>query len=109
MGLFDAFAGFGKLQEMQERLRKMQEELGKKTVEGSAGGGMVTAVANGKRELVSIAIKPEALASGDREMLEDLVVAAVNNALGKTNDLVREHITGLTGGLPIPGMDKLFG
>jgi DNA-binding YbaB/EbfC family protein len=91
-------------QQMQERLAKLQEEAGKKTVEASAGGGMVTVVANGKQEILSVKIDPEVFGGNDRAMLEDLLVAAVNEALRKSRDLVAEEMRNLTGGLQIPGL-----
>ena len=91
-------------QQMQEQLAKLQEEAGKKTVEASAGGGMVTVVANGKQEILSVKIDPEVLSGNDRAMLEDLLVAAVNEALRKARDLMAEEMKTLTGGLQIPGL-----
>jgi len=91
-------------QQMQERLAKLQEEAGKKTVEASAGGGMVTVVANGKQEILSVKIDPEVFSGNDRAMLEDLLVAAVNEALRKSRDIVAEEMKTLTGGLQIPGL-----
>jgi DNA-binding YbaB/EbfC family protein len=91
-------------QQMQERLAKLQEEAGKKTVEASAGGGMVTVVANGKQEILSVKIDPEVLGGNDRAMLEDLLVAVVNEALRKSRDVVAEEMKTLTGGLQIPGL-----
>ena len=91
-------------QQMQERLAKLQEEAGKKTVEASAGGGMVTVVANGKQEILSVKIDPEVMSGNDKEMIQDLVVAAVNEALRKSRDLMAEEMKALTGGLQIPGL-----
>ncbi len=91
-------------QQMQEQLAKLQEEAGKKTVEASAGGGMVTVVANGKQEILSVKIDPEVFSGNDRAMLEDLLVAAVNEALRKARDLMAEEMKTLTGGLQIPGL-----
>lgn len=105
------FGGMGNLgnimkqaQAMQERLAKLQAEVATKTVEASAGGGMVTVVANGGMEVVSIRIDPEVLRSNDAEMLQDLTVAAVNEALRKAKEMVAEEMKGVTGGLQIPGM-----
>jgi len=91
-------------QQMQERMAKLQEEAGKKTVEASAGGGMVTVVANGKQEILSVKIDPEVFSGNDRAMLEDLLLAAVNEALRKARDLMSEEMKTLTGGLQIPGL-----
>ena len=91
-------------QKMQAQIAKIQEELALKTVEASAGGGMVTVVANGKQEIVSIKIEPEAVDPQDVEMLQDLVVAAVNEALRKAQEMVAEEMSKVTGGLQIPGL-----
>ena len=93
-----------KAQQLQEKMAKMQEELGEKIVETSAGGGMVTVVANGKQEIVSIKIDPEVVDKEDIEMLEDLVLAAVNDALDQAKQMVSEEMTKLTGGVKIPGL-----
>lgn len=93
-----------KAQELQEKMAKLQEELGEKTVEASAGGGMVTVIANGKQEIVSIKIDPEVVDPDDVEMLEDLVLAAVNDALSQAKQMVSEEMTQLTGGVKIPGI-----
>ena len=93
-----------KAQQLQEKMAKMQEELGEKIVETSAGGGMVTVVANGKQEIVSIKIDPEVVDQEDIEMLEDLVLAAVNDALDQAKQMVSEEMTKLTGGIKIPGL-----
>lgn len=90
--------------ELQERMEKIREELKQKTVEASSGGGMVTAVANGAQEIVAIKIKKEAIDEDDLEMLEDLVVAAVNLALEKSKALNEEELSKITGGLKIPGL-----
>jgi DNA-binding YbaB/EbfC family protein len=93
-----------KAQQLQEKMAKLQEELSEKTVETSAGGGMVTVVANGKQELTSIRIDPEVVNPEDIEMLEDLVLAAVNDALFQAKQMVTEEMTKLTGGVNIPGL-----
>jgi len=95
---------FKKAQQLQEKMAKLQEELGEKTVETSAGGGMVTVVANGKQEIVSIKIDPEIVDQKDIEMLEDLVLAAVNEALSQAKELVNEEMTRFTGGIKLPGI-----
>lgn len=90
-------------QELQSKLAQLQEEAGKKTVEASAGGGMVTAVVNGKLQLLSIHIDPTVLAGGDRDMIQDLVVAAVNEGIRRAQQLMAEEMSRATGGLKIPG------
>ena len=93
-----------KAQELQEKMAKLQEELSEKTVETSAGGGMVTVIATGKQEIASIKIDPEVVNQEDVEMLEDLVLAAVNDALFQAKQMVTEEMTKLTGGVNIPGL-----
>lgn len=90
--------------QMQERLKKVQEEVGAKTVEASAGGGVVTVVANGKQEVVSIKIDPSVINSNDADMLQDLILAAVNEALRKSKDMMSEEMKQLTMGINIPGL-----
>jgi DNA-binding YbaB/EbfC family protein len=82
----------------------MQEEVAKKKVEATAGGGMVTVEANGKQELTAIKIDPEVVSKDDVQMLEDLVLAACNEALRKSRELVQQELGKLTGGLKIPGL-----
>jgi DNA-binding YbaB/EbfC family protein len=91
-------------QKLQSKIFKLQEEMAEKTVETSVGGGMITVVANGKQELVSIKIDPEVVDPDDVQMLEDLVVAGVNDALKKAQEMVSEQMTKLTGGFNIPGL-----
>ena len=99
-------------QQMQDRMEKVQAQLAEQTVEGSAGGGMVTAIANGKNELLRIKIDPEVVDPEDAEMLEDLVVAAVNQAMTKAQEMAASEMSkvtggmmqGLPGGLKLPGM-----
>jgi hypothetical protein len=90
-------------QELQSKLQNLQVEAEKKTVEASSGGGMVKAVVNGKLQVLSVKIEPSVIQSGDREMLEDLVVAAVNEAIRKAQQLMAEEMSKATGGLKIPG------
>ena len=92
------------VQKMQQEMERLQGELEEKTVESSAGGGVVTVVATGKKELKSISIKPEAVDPDDVEMLEDLILAAVNEALRKAEQMVAEEMSKITGGLNIPGL-----
>ena len=91
-------------QKMQAQIAKVQEELADKTVEASSGGGMVTVVVNGKQEVLSIKIEPEVIDAQDKEMLQDLVVAAVNEGLRKSQEMVAEEMKKITGGLQIPGL-----
>ncbi len=91
-------------QAMQEQMAKIQEEAAAKTVEGTAGGGMVTVTASGAMQIVSLRIDPEVLKSGDADMLQDLIVAAANDALRKARDMMTEEMKAITGGLRIPGM-----
>jgi len=92
------------MQKMQASIEKMQQELATQTVEGSAGGGMVKVVANGKQEIVSIKIDPEVVNPDEVEMLEELGLAAVNQAKENAEKLQMEGLSGLTGGLPLPGL-----
>jgi DNA-binding YbaB/EbfC family protein len=89
-------------QQMQERMKKLQEEAGGKTVEASSGGGMVTVVANGRQEVLSIKVDPSVVDPKDIEMLQDLVTAAVNEALRKSQDLMKEEMGKLTAGMGLP-------
>ena len=91
-------------QKMQEEMLKAQEELGEKTVEASVGGGVVSVVANGKKELVSVNIKPEAVDPDDVEMLQDLIVSAVNEAMRKADEMAANSMSKITGGMNIPGL-----
>jgi len=95
-------------QQFQARVAKLQEELGDRTVEASAGGGMVTVVANGRQEIVSIAIDPEVIDPEDREMLQDLVMAAVNDGLAKAKEMVNEEMGKLTKGMNLPNLPGLM-
>ncbi|MDD3840453.1 MAG: YbaB/EbfC family nucleoid-associated protein [Clostridia bacterium] len=91
-------------QKMQKQMLKMQQELEQKEVEATVGGGVVTVKANGKKEVVSIEIQPEAVDPEDVEMLEDLVIAAVNEALRKADEMVEQQMKKVTGGMNIPGL-----
>jgi len=91
-------------QKLQSQMLKMQEGLADKTVEAAAGGGMVKVVANGRQQVVSIQIEKEVVDPQDVEMLQDLILAAVNDALVKSQDMVAEEMSKLTGGLKIPGL-----
>lgn len=91
-------------QKMQQDMMKAQEELKNETVEATAGGGMVKVVANGQGDISSIEIKPEVVDPGDTEMLQDLVLVAVNEALEKAKALQEQKLKAATGGMGIPGM-----
>jgi len=112
-GMRGGFGGFGggnmnqmlkQVKKMQEQMLKAQEELANKTVEGSAGGGAVTVTANGHKKILSVVIKPEAVDPDDVEMLQDLVLTAVNDALEKADQLANQDLGKLTGGLNLPGL-----
>ncbi|CAD7769860.1 MAG: Nucleoid-associated protein [Candidatus Methanoperedenaceae archaeon GB50] len=89
---------------MQAKMAELQAELEQKTVESSAGGGMVKVIANGKQEILSITIDPEVVNAEDIEMLQDLILAAVNDALRKAQEMVAEEMSKITGGLKLPGL-----
>jgi DNA-binding YbaB/EbfC family protein len=91
-------------QKLQKKMMKLQEELAERTVETSAGGGMVKVVANGRQQIVSMEIEKEVVDPEDVEMLQDLVLAAVNDALQKSQEMVSGEMGKLTGGLSIPGL-----
>ncbi|MBL0699799.1 MAG: YbaB/EbfC family nucleoid-associated protein [Desulfosarcina sp.] len=91
-------------QKLQSRIAKMQEELADKTVETTSGGGMVKVAANGKQQIISIQIEKEVVDPDDVEMLEDLILAAVNDALTKSQEMVASEMGKITGGLNIPGL-----
>ena len=103
---------FKQVQKMQDDMAKAQEELARMTVEGTAGGGMVTVTANGKQEILGIKIDPEVVDKDDVEMLEDLIVAAANQAMEKANEMSQEHMGKMTSnmlpnlppGFKLPGM-----
>ena len=91
-------------QQLNENMQRVQQELADAVVDGSAGGGVVSAKVTGKQELVSVTIDPSAVDPADVEMLQDLVVAAVNDALRKSRDLAEQKMAAVTGGLRIPGL-----
>lgn len=99
---------FKQAQKVQEELAKVQESLEEMTAEGSSGGGIVTVVANGKQKILSVKIDPEVIESKDVEMLEDLVTAAVNQALEKAREMEKEEMQkvagGMLGNLPLGGL-----
>ncbi len=94
-------------QKIQEKLAKTQEEAKQKTAEASSGGGMVTAVANGSGELLSIAIEKDVVNPDDVEMLQDLVLAACNEAIKRAQEMMQDEMSKLTGGLQIPSMPDI--
>lgn len=116
MGKYKGFGGSGmnqnkkvsgvvrQAQLMQERMEAVQAEVEQKTVEATAGGGVITVVANGKKEIESIKIKPEAVDPDDVETLEDLIMVAVNEAIKKADEMMAEGMSEITGGLNIPGL-----
>ena len=116
MGKYKGFGGSGmnqnkkvsgmmqQAQMMQQRMQQIQEEVEKQTVEASAGGGAITVVATGKKEIESIKIKPEAVDPDDVETLEDLIMVAVNDALKRADELMADGMSEITGGLNIPGL-----
>jgi DNA-binding YbaB/EbfC family protein len=91
-------------QKLQTKMMKLQEELAERTVETAAGGGMVKVVANGKQQIVSIQIEKEVVDPEDVEMLQDLVLAAVNDGLAKAQEMVSGEMSKITGGMNIPGL-----
>lgn len=101
-------AGIGKLmkqaQQMQKKLSQLQSQLEQMEMEGSAGGGMVKAVVNGKRELISLSIKPDVLKEGDASLLEDLVLAAVRQASEKVEEASSDQLGSLTGGIDLSAL-----
>ena len=91
-------------QQMQQKMMKLQEEIAQKTLDASVGGGMVTVTVNGKSEVLRIKIEPQVVDPNDVEMLEDLIVAGVNEAVRKAQEMMAEEMSKLTGGLKIPGL-----
>ncbi len=91
-------------QKLQEKLAKVQQELDKTTIEASSGGGAVKITINGQQKIQSVKISPEVINPDDVELLEDLVLTAVSEAITKSQELAAEHLSGLTGGLKIPGL-----
>ena len=92
------------MQKMQKKMAEAQEELGEKKIEGTAGGGMVTVVVTGHKEIVEVTIKPEVVDPDDIEMLQDLVLAATNDALKKADELTNSTMGQFTKGMNIPGL-----
>ena len=92
-------------QKMQEEMARIQEKAGEMKVSAASGGGMVTVEANGRQELVSIKIETEVIDPEDPEMLQDLIIAASNEALRKSKDMLRDEMSKVTGGMNIPGLE----
>ncbi len=95
-------------QKLQGQMAKIQEEMAEKTVEASSGGGMVTVVANGKQEILSLKIEPEVVNPDDIEMMQDLIIAAANEALRESRSMLSEEMNKLTGGFNLPGVPGLL-
>ncbi len=91
-------------QKLQAKMVEMQAELANRTVSAQAGGGMVEAVVNGKQELLNLRIDPEVVVAEDVEMLQDLITAAVNEALNRSREMMAQEMSKLTGGMQIPGL-----
>ena len=116
MGKYKGYAGAGmntnknmnsvikQAQKMQEEMEKVQSDLEEKTVEAAAGGGAVSVVVSGKKDLVSIEIKPEAVDPEDVETLQDIIMVAVNEGIKKADEMMTEGLSAVTGGLNIPGL-----
>ncbi len=94
--------------EMQAKIAKIQDDLASKTITGSAGGGMVNVTATGKGDIVKISIEDELVSIDEKQMLQDLLAAAVNDAIRKSRELGKQEMAGLTGGMQIPGLNNLF-
>ena len=95
-------------QEMQGKAAEMQERLAQVQVEGASGGGLVTVTANGQQKILNVSVDPSLIADGDKEMLEDLLVAAVNQALEKAKAVAAEEMSKLTGAMNVPGMSDMM-
>ena len=91
-------------QKMQQDVARVQEEIAEKTIEATAGGGAVTAVVNGRKDLISLKINPEVLSPDDAEMVEDMVVAVVNQAMRQSEEMMAEAMAKVTGGMKLPLM-----
>lgn len=99
---------FQQAKQIQEKLGKVQDELATKTLTGESGGGMVRVAVNGRRQALSVEIEPALLAASEKKMLEDLLVAAINDAMRKAEELGKQEMSQLTGGLNIPGLGGFF-
>jgi len=96
---------FKEMQKIQKKLEETQKQLEEKTVTVQVGGGMVTVTANGKQEILSIEIDKELINPEEKEMLEDLIIAGVNEALKRSKEMVEEELSKITGGLKLPGLN----
>ncbi|MBU0665054.1 MAG: YbaB/EbfC family nucleoid-associated protein [Proteobacteria bacterium] len=96
-------------QQFQQNMARIQEELGQKKVTGTAGGGMVTVTVNGKSEILSVVIERAIIVASEAEMLQDLIVAATNDALRKAREMGKAEMGKLTGGFNLPGLSNMFG
>lgn len=107
MSMFDMMNMMGKVKEMQSKMQEAQDKLGEITAEGEAGGGMVKAVVNGKKEVLSIEVEPEIFKPEDAKLTQDLIVAAINNAMRKVEELSKHEMAKVTEGIMpnIPGFD----
>lgn len=103
-GMGNMQAMMKKVQKMQNEMLKAQEELKKRTVESTVGGGAVSVVVSGRKELVSIKINPDAVDVDDIEMLEDMIVSAVNEGIRKADEMSEKEMAKITGGMKLPGM-----
>ena len=103
MGMGNMNKMMKQMQKMQAQVARLQEELGERTVEASAGGGAVKVVANGRQEVISIKIDPAAVDPEDVEMLQDLILAAVNEALHQSQEMVTSEMAKITGNMRLPG------
>ena len=108
-GLGNINALLSQAKQMQEKMARIQEELKTKTVEASAGGGMVTVKVNGEGQVISLKIDPEVVDAKDVEMLEDLIVAAANEGLRQAKEMMSEEMAKIAGGLNIPGLSQMLG
>ncbi len=95
-------------QQMQQKMASLQETLKDKTATGSAGGGMVTVTANGHSEILAVEIEQNIIVADEKEMLQDLITAATNDALRKVKEISKKEMSKLTGGMNIPGVSNLF-
>lgn len=95
-------------QEMQSQMKKIQQDLGQKQIDGTAGGGMVTVTVNGNGDVLDVDIEKELISPNEQEMLQDLIVAATNDALRKAKELSTQEMGHLTGGMKIPGLSNML-